>query len=230
MTAHHAWCIGAWTTSNIINKKRFISEKGITIQELAYQKQYIKLKSSCVVFGYQEEFEINECLRNIGAKMYSNRMLRKDQSLQRMIVSILLLMSYSHRHCYQRFACNAYHLPNRYNIHLVGNTDTNDSLVRCEFGGGGRNQDDGISRRHLLKDLKRKGEVAVLGNIVYNFNTEDVLAGDRMELKKRKKKSTRLDYRFFVAGGACAAVSHGVTTPIDVIKTKMQAEPEVSFY
>eukprot|EP00554_Chaetoceros_debilis_P004003 CAMPEP_0194083368 /NCGR_PEP_ID=MMETSP0149-20130528/9085_1 /TAXON_ID=122233 /ORGANISM="Chaetoceros debilis, Strain MM31A-1" /LENGTH=322 /DNA_ID=CAMNT_0038765761 /DNA_START=26 /DNA_END=994 /DNA_ORIENTATION=+ len=36
-----------------------------------------------------------------------------------------------------------------------------------------------------------------------------------------------LDYRFFVAGGVCAATSHGITTPIDVVKTKMQAQPEV---
>lgn len=34
-----------------------------------------------------------------------------------------------------------------------------------------------------------------------------------------------LDYRYFVAGGTCAAISHGITTPIDVIKTKIQAEP-----
>jgi hypothetical protein len=35
-----------------------------------------------------------------------------------------------------------------------------------------------------------------------------------------------LDYRYFVAGGTCAAISHGVTTPIDVIKTKIQANPK----
>uniref|UniRef100_A0A7S3P8N7 Uncharacterized protein n=1 Tax=Amphora coffeiformis TaxID=265554 RepID=A0A7S3P8N7_9STRA len=35
-----------------------------------------------------------------------------------------------------------------------------------------------------------------------------------------------LDYRYFVAGGTCAAFSHGITTPIDVVKTKIQAEPE----
>lgn len=34
-----------------------------------------------------------------------------------------------------------------------------------------------------------------------------------------------VDYRYFVAGGVCAAYSHGITTPIDVIKTKMQADP-----
>lgn len=36
-----------------------------------------------------------------------------------------------------------------------------------------------------------------------------------------------MDYRFFVAGGVCAATSHGITTPIDVVKTRMQAQPEV---
>ena len=36
-----------------------------------------------------------------------------------------------------------------------------------------------------------------------------------------------LDYRYFVAGGVCAATSHGITCPIDVVKTKIQAQPEV---
>jgi solute carrier family 25 phosphate transporter 3 len=34
------------------------------------------------------------------------------------------------------------------------------------------------------------------------------------------------DPRFFVAGGLCAAASHGITTPIDVIKTRVQADPQ----
>lgn len=35
------------------------------------------------------------------------------------------------------------------------------------------------------------------------------------------------DPRYFFSGALCAAASHGVTTPIDVVKTRMQAQPEV---
>ncbi|KAG7364617.1 mitochondrial carrier protein [Nitzschia inconspicua] len=34
------------------------------------------------------------------------------------------------------------------------------------------------------------------------------------------------DLRFFLAGGICAAFSHGITTPIDVIKTRQQVDTE----
>jgi hypothetical protein len=33
------------------------------------------------------------------------------------------------------------------------------------------------------------------------------------------------DWRYFAAGGSCAAISHAITTPIDVVKTKMQSDP-----
>ncbi|CAJ1943467.1 unnamed protein product [Cylindrotheca closterium] len=35
-----------------------------------------------------------------------------------------------------------------------------------------------------------------------------------------------IDLRYFIAGGTCAAFSHGITTPIDVVKTKIQADPK----
>jgi hypothetical protein len=38
---------------------------------------------------------------------------------------------------------------------------------------------------------------------------------------------SNIDPRYFISGGLCAAASHGVTTPVDVVKTRMQAEPDV---
>jgi uridine phosphorylase len=33
----------------------------------------------------------------------------------------------------------------------------------------------------------------------------------------------KLDYRYFVAGGTCAAISHGITTPIDVVRAEAKS-------
>ena len=38
-----------------------------------------------------------------------------------------------------------------------------------------------------------------------------------------------LDYRYFVAGGTCAAISHGITTPLDVVKTRIVSRSESIF-
>ena len=35
-----------------------------------------------------------------------------------------------------------------------------------------------------------------------------------------------IDPRFFVSGGLCASISHGITTPIDVVKTRIQSDPQ----
>jgi solute carrier family 25 phosphate transporter 3 len=34
------------------------------------------------------------------------------------------------------------------------------------------------------------------------------------------------DARYFLSGGICAAASHGVTVPLDVVKTRIQADPD----
>lgn len=52
-------------------------------------------------------------------------------------------------------------------------------------------------------------------------------AGAAASAAKSFSSKIDIDYRYFIAGGVCAATSHGITTPIDVVKTKMQAEPEV---
>lgn len=61
------------------------------------------------------------------------------------------------------------------------------------------------------------------------FGTSSVTAGPAGAAANAAAGGLKaLDYRFFVAGGVCAATSHGITTPIDVVKTKMQARPDVS--
>ena len=68
--------------------------------------------------------------------------------------------------------------------------------------------------------------IYVLFAVAFSFAPSSVSAGPAGAAASAGLKA--LDYRYFVAGGVCAATSHGITTPIDVVKTKMQAQPEVS--
>lgn len=64
-----------------------------------------------------------------------------------------------------------------------------------------------------------------------NSNSNPVLFAEATSNPAAKAAISALknmDYRYFVAGGTCAAFSHGITTPIDVVKTRLQANPEVS--
>jgi solute carrier family 25 phosphate transporter 3 len=56
--------------------------------------------------------------------------------------------------------------------------------------------------------------------------TDDEDTSSKSVTKVSKKKAS--DPRFFIAGGASAAISHGITTPIDVVKTKMQGDASLS--
>lgn len=56
--------------------------------------------------------------------------------------------------------------------------------------------------------------------------TSPMISSSPLLLKLRGGSGDGVDWRYFVAGGLCAATSHGITTPIDVIKTRMQQRPE----
>ncbi len=78
--------------------------------------------------------------------------------------------------------------------------------------------------------MKNPAKISFLYIFCLIFGTSSVTAGPAGAAANAASDGLKaLDYRFFVAGGVCAATSHGITTPIDVVKTKMQARPDVRF-
>ena len=64
--------------------------------------------------------------------------------------------------------------------------------------------------------------------IVDDDNKKDPLLAPQAPVKgESSNKSKASDPRFFIAGGASAAISHGYTVPIDVVKTKIQIDPQL---
>jgi len=85
----------------------------------------------------------------------------------------------------------------------------------------------GSRRRRQPKSggfLKRSLAVATLA-LAATTKTRTVHAGNAASAAALGALKN-MDYRYFVAGGTCAALSHGITTPIDVVKTKLQADPK----
>ncbi len=85
------------------------------------------------------------------------------------------------------------------------------------------NQTSEHSHKTLI-DMRKPG-ISLLSLALLATSPSNVAAGGPAAAAANAAKV--LDYRYFVAGGVCAATSHGITTPIDVVKTKMQAQPDV---
>jgi hypothetical protein len=60
-----------------------------------------------------------------------------------------------------------------------------------------------------------------------NMETKPSESNSNSVEAKDKSKDQSFDARYFIAGGGCASMSHGIATPFDVIKTKIQTQPEV---
>jgi len=74
-----------------------------------------------------------------------------------------------------------------------------------------------------IKSIKNNNLLLVNSNKQCNDKLKQLL---KVKGGSSDKEISALDWRYFLAGGICAATSHGITTPIDVIKTRIQTNPE----
>jgi solute carrier family 25 phosphate transporter 3 len=76
------------------------------------------------------------------------------------------------------------------------------------------------SDEYFLWELKNKTQVVSQAMTSVAF-----AAGCLLVISIPIVQSVEIDPRYFLAGGICAAVSHGLMVPVDVIKTRIQASP-----
>ncbi len=55
-------------------------------------------------------------------------------------------------------------------------------------------------------------------------DNNDIKVNDNTNVNNNNKN--QFDPRYFIAGGACASISHGIATPFDVVKTRIQSDPD----
>lgn len=83
-----------------------------------------------------------------------------------------------------------------------------------------------MDRRRAIHQVTKMLTVSTLmtTTTILNQPNANAIALDTEPISKTQKQSA-LDPRYFLAGGSCAAISHGISTPLDVLKTKVQANP-----
>ncbi len=89
--------------------------------------------------------------------------------------------------------------------------------------------DEPVNHQSLLIHINKMKSlssliIAVLLPLCTTFQLVHVVESSAASTQSALSVLKTLDYRYFVAGGTCAAISHGITTPIDVIKTKKQSD------
>ena len=73
-----------------------------------------------------------------------------------------------------------------------------------------------------------EGELAVSSPPPNRVKEVPITTTTSTSTTQTSKQKVGPDPRFFIAGGASAAISHGITTPIDVVKTRMQSDTSLA--